>query len=558
MTKQDAGNKNAVIAAKPQEIPRQNIFSPSTHYALRTTHRLITALLLAAFLCLSPLTSECKPPAAMRLPSDAPISKETRLKLLTLEEAKVSLRTTEDLYNKYEKELEDMKQLYEEDVVTGKEVTDAETKFNDAIRRLELARITLAKTALNFLQDATHLSVTSAYQYIDADSNRMMGVTLKNTSDASLAKLGLGEGIPEAGIEKENITDLLTIEDLYVSVRSGATVIGDPYEVRVPALALDETTTIQFKLNTDVDEVSLILSYQNKEESRNLYLEKQSGEDIVRVSSLQFAQEGQLGTWVNFDISLERLAEDEKTFTLEIFNLPDSYRYKFMDKSTQLSRVKFSQGTSKRNLVLKVNVPDPLPDAELNKSIPFFATVGDDDRVDALREQARVKQGPLAAAELDAMKVGFEMLELTPRGVGKIVVSFTSLYHEIEIGDPIETRMKLKNTGSVKLANVRFNTEKPYEWRVTYSPDTVREIRPRQEKNITVTIEHPEEAEVGAYEIKVEAETEYEGSTVKTDQKNIRIQLSGRTNLAGTAALIGILILIVIGIAVFTVRLSRR
>ncbi|MFH1539261.1 MAG: NEW3 domain-containing protein [bacterium] len=530
----------------------------SSHLALRTTHILMIVLLLAASLCLLPLTSESKPPDAMRLPSNAPISKETRLKLLTLEEAKVSLRTSEDLYNKYEKELEDMNQLYKQDVVTGKEVTDAETKFNDAARRLELARITLAKTALNFLQDATHLSVVSAYQYIDADSNRMMGVTLKNASDASLAKIGLGEGIPEAGIDKKNITDLLTIEDLYVSVRSGATVIGNPYEVRVPALALDESTTIQFKLNADTDEVTLVLDYQNREETRNLYLEKQSGEDIVRVSSLQFAQEGQLGSWVNYDLSLERLAEDEKTFTIEVLNLPERYRYKFMDKSTQLSRVKFSQGVSKRSLVLKVNVPDPLPDAELNKSIPFFAIVGDDDTVETLREQARVKQGEITAAELDAMKVGYERLELTPRGVGKLVVSFTSLYHEIELGDVIEARMKLNNTGSVKLANVHFNTEKPYEWRVTYNPDTVKEIRPRQEKNIAVTIEHPEEAEVGAYEIKVEAETEYEGSTVKTDQKNIRIQLSGKTNLAGTAALIGVLILIVIGIAVFTVKLSRR
>lgn len=529
-----------------------------TKYA-RNAKTAAVAALPAVVLILAVTAFAAKPPAAaMKQAAGKPLSKETRLKLLALEEARVNLRTNEDLYNRYQKELDDMKQLYAEDVVTGKEVTDAETRYKDAVRRLEMAKITLAKTALNFLQDATHLSVVSAYQFIDANSNRMMGVTLRNTSDASLAELGLGDGMPEAGIKKENIQDLLTIEDLYVSVRSGSTVVGDPYELRVPSLPLDKSTTLIFKLKADTDEVTLALNYQNKEETRNLFLEKQSGEDIVRVGSVQFAQEGQLGEWVNFDLSLERLAEDEKTFTLEVFNLPERYRYKFTDKSTQLSAVKFSQGVSKRPLVLKVNVPDPLTDSDLNKPIRFFAVVGEEDKIEALRKQAEIKKGDISVMDLDGFKVGHETLELTPRGVGKLELEFTNLYFEIQMGEPIKTRMKLKNPGSVKLSNIRFITDKPYEWRVTYDPASVREIKPRDEVSVDVTIEHPEEVEVGAYEIKVKAETEFEGGTVQTDQKNVRIQLSGKTNIAGTAALIGFLILIVVGIAVFTVKLSRR
>ena len=500
-----------------------------------------------------------KPPVKLPSPAvAAPVSKETQLKLLSLEEAKVALSTTEDLYNRYKKELDDMQMLYKQDVVTGKEVTDAETKFKDAERRLEMARITLAKTALTFLQDATHLSTMSAYQYIDANANRMMAVTLKNTSDVRLARLGLGEGIQEARIKKENITDLLTIEDLYVSVKSGNTVIGEPYEIKVASLPLSAETTLQFKLKSDADEVTLVLEYQNRQELESIFLEKRSGEDIVRVNSTQFAQEGQLGEWVNYDLDLERLAENEKTFTLEVVNLPERYQYKFTDKGTQLSRVKFSQGVSKRALVLKVFVPDTIPDSDLNRSIQFFAVVGDDNAMDVIHKQVRIKGSEITTEELDGLKVGHERLELIPRGVGKIELSFPTLYYELKIGEKVNTEVKVKNTGSVKLNNVRFKTEKPTDWTVDFSKDTIPEIKPREELKINITIVPPPKEEVGAYEIKVQAETDYEGTTVQTDQKDIRLQLSGKTNLTGNILLISVLIVAVIGIAIFTIRLSRR
>ena len=80
------------------------------------------------------------------------------------------------------------------------------------------------------------------------------------------------------------------------------------------SISFSTDETLNFKLNQEVDNITINLSYQNIKETRNVRLEKRQIEDIVRVSSLQFAQEGQLGTWVNYDLGLERLAEDEKTF----------------------------------------------------------------------------------------------------------------------------------------------------------------------------------------------------------------------------------------------------
>ncbi|HOO56685.1 MAG TPA: NEW3 domain-containing protein [bacterium] len=484
------------------------------------------------------------------------LSKETQLKLLKLEEAKVSLKTAQDMYEDALKDLKDMEELYQEDVVTGKEVSEAETDQKDTSRNLELAKIDLAKTALNFLQDVTHISIVDAYQYIDADNNRHMAIELLNDSDLDLALIGLGEGVPEANIKSEDVPGLLTIENLFVSVRSGSTNIGDPFEIKVNKLKLNKAIGLDFKLNSPADEVSLSLKYHNAEELHNIYLQKKSTEDIVRVSSLQFAQEGQLGGSVDFGIELERLAENEKTFSLGVLELPDKYLYKFTDKGNQLSRVKFSQGTTKHSLTLKITVPDKLPDEELKVPVRFYAIIGEDEALDQLEEMAL--KGKVKAEDLDALKVGYEKLELTPRGTGEFEISLTTLYYEIKTDESIAAKMTVENTGSVRLDDIRFDIEKPYEWDVKLNPEEIKSIEPRKELEIEVSIMPPEDVEVGAYEVKIEGSTDYEGGTVKTDQKNLRIQVSAKTNLTLSIAIALGLFLVIIVMAIVFIKLSRR
>jgi hypothetical protein len=485
------------------------------------------------------------------------LSKETQLKLLKLDEAQVSLQTAQDLYEEKKRNLEDMRELNTQDVVTGKEVNDADIDLKDAERNLELAKIDLAKTALSFLQDATHISIDDAFQYIDPENNRHMAVTLENDSDLDLALLGLGQGVPEAGIQKENIRSLLTIENLYVSVKSGSTNIGDPYEIHMAKLELNRKATLDFKLNNPADEVALSLKYHGTEESRSIYLQKKSTEDIVRVSAQQFAQEGSLGNNVEYGIDLERLAENEKTFSLGVVGLPEKYLYKFADKGNQLSRVKFSQGTTKYSLSLIVTVPDTLSENELKKPIRFFAMVGDDAAI-AQAQQFAVGGRLPTDEQLTALKIGFEHLELTPRGTGKFDISFTTLYYEIKTGDKINTKMTVKNTGTVRLDNVRFNIEKPYDWEVKLTPEEIENFEPRKEINIQAEISPPSNVEVGAYEVKFEGTTEYQGATIKTDQKTVRVQVSAKANLMLNLLIIAGLIVFILIIAIVTIKLSRR
>lgn len=550
------------LGSKALRLParRREDFLSAGRVACGTKAWLVPVLLfvLAAAVFVSVSAFSAAPaPKTTAAGKRANLSKETQLKMLKLDEARVSLQTAQDLYEEKKTNLGDMQELYEQDVVTGKEVNDAGIELKDAERNLELAKIELARTALSFLQDATHISIVEAYQYIDSENNRHMAVSLKNDSDLDLALLGLGRGVPEAGIEKENIPGLLTIENLFVSVKSGSTNIGEPYEIRVPALPLNKDAVLDFKLSSAADEVSLSLKYHSIEETRNIYLQKKSAEDIVRVSVQQFAQEGSLGSTVEFGLELERLAENEKTFTLGVAGLPEKYRYKFTDKGNQLSRVKFSQGATKYSLALRIAVPDTLSDKELKAPVRFFAMVGEDEAVRQMARQAAAGR-EVTSEELAALKIGHERLELTPSGTGKFEISFTTLYFEIKTGDRIDAKMTVKNTGTVRLDNVRFNVEKPYEWNVVMKPEEIDRIEPRKEIEVLMRIAPPEKVEVGAYEVKIEGTTDYEGAAVKSDQKNMRIQVSARANLMLNLMIIVGLIVFILIIAIVTIKLSRR
>ena len=63
---------------------------------------------------------------------------------------------------------------------------------------------------------------------------------------------------------------------------------------------------------------------------------------------------------------------------------------------------------------------------------------------------------------------------------------------------------------------------------------------------------------MGDTEVKIKAECEVDNVKIEAPEKNVRIHIASRANIVGTSVLIGALILLVIGIAVLTIRLSRR
>lgn len=557
-------------------------------------------------------------------PASPIASKET----LTLEEGKVSLLHAIHEEQKYLDEWLNQKILFADDVVTGQEVTEAEAGKNQAKQKLELAVIDLAKTYLTFVDDATHIEVADAWQYIDENIDRRMTLTIRNTSERSLAieafdtlkdsyveldhylgqrtkrlndyrdgllkrieaqkkvMAGASGSTPQAHkrldnlqdelaviereikvfgnqikaheIERGQIDDLLTVKDLYVSVTVGNVAVTDPFEVRIPRLTYGSSESLDFKLNQEVDQVTLNMSYGAVKATHNVPLQKKQEDEVILVSSPNFSQEGELGSSVSYDIKLDRLAENEKTIRVDVVNLPPDFRYKFTESGNVLQRVKFTRDRSVINLKLTITVPDNLPQDMLTKTYPFFVIIGDDTAVDfAKNDEGSYKDG-LAEADLDIYEVFYERLDLTPRGVGKIEVSFPNMFFNIKTGEEINQEFTVKNTGSVKLTDITFDVEVPNRWTVVFKPDTVNDLLPKKEAKVRIHIVPPDDVEVGKYELKVDASTTHEGSAVEASTKTLSVKAEAKANLKSTFLLIGALVLVILGVAVFTIRLSRR
>lgn len=570
---------------------------------------------------------------------EAPISKETQLKLLKLEESGVALKHAIEYDQTTLNEWLNYKNLSFDSVVTGKEVSEKEADKNEATQKLELAVVDLQKTFLSLLQEATHLTITDAYQFIDQNNDRHMKVTIMNTSSGpdargrggdndvvsiaftSLEKSyellttylgrrsdiiahakqsiynrretrksqlnGTGADLtkdPElislqgelTNLDKESIdfskklnaeqikrtqtNALMTIEDLYVSVTAGGVTISTPFEQRIAKLARNESRTIDFKLTQEADQVTVNLNYQNVKDQRNIRLEKRQTEDVIRVNSNQFAQEGKLGAWVEFDIKLSRMAEDQKTFAMDVVNLPSMYKYEFTSQGNQLSRVKFEKGVSDQALTLRVLVPDNLADKYIKKAVSFYVVVGEDTAIQALRDIVRGRQdGVVNEQDFNTLKIGYEALDLTPRGTGQLEITFQNLYHEIKTEDKINDKFTIKNTGTARLDRVQFKIEKPGNgWDVVLKPPEVTALDPDKDKQLEIQITPPKNVDVGKYEIKIKAASAFEGSSVETEQKTITVQIFAKTNLKSNVLIIAVLVVVVLAVAIFTIKLSRR
>ena len=60
------------------------------------------------------------------------------------------------------------------------------------------------------------------------------------------------------------------------------------------------------------------------------FLKKEALQKVPAIASEQFSQEGELGSNVLFDLALERLSEEEESFSLAALNLPPQIMARFV------------------------------------------------------------------------------------------------------------------------------------------------------------------------------------------------------------------------------------
>ena len=464
------------------------------------------------------------------------------LKLLTLKKAQLQL---EMMKGEFDRALK----LQEGGLISDQEFVQKRTAYLQA-------QVDYQEALISFMGSEARISVASAVKFQDESGKKFVRVSLRYSSKElkELEKLNIdAKDIFPLDFLKE-------IKDVYVSLRSEGKIISDPYERTIPALALEQEKQVTFQLLKDVENLDVNVFYSGKDESTSVYLQKGISANIVTVNSAQFSQEADLESEATYDLSLEKFSGEANIFRLKVVNLPQQISYEFFDPQTQarLSQIKFTEGVTSLQLSLRLFLPKNADEqVVIDKPIDFCCLALDDEQSTELNQMLS-SSSSLTTKEIESLRAGSVKLEIIPRGVGKVEVQALSLYHEIKVGQTVKMEVRVKNTGTRRLNNIRVSTDLPLNWHSEIQPDLIASLDQGKEEIVAIEFFPPEDVAIGDYEPKIKSECIADNRQVESEDKIVRIHVSGKTNVIGITLLVLFLVGLLVGIVIFGIKLTRR
>jgi NPCBM-associated, NEW3 domain of alpha-galactosidase/Outer membrane efflux protein len=494
-------------------------------------------LLLALLVSLSPASGQ--PVAGSSFTTE-------QQKVLELKKLELTLKNARGRYERARK-------LYDNGLSTVTDLNQAEVEYRQS-------EVSFQQTFLQLFADVPRVSFVSAVKSQAPDGRKLVRLTIRNTSGAVMDYKAFGIDLSEVAVPDElklrELTNISVSLREYTAVGAGGAgpIISSPYEAIIPVLPVGKENELQFTLLKDVDAVSVSMTYAGKVDQREVFLEKDASANIVSITSAGFSQEADLGSQATYDLSLEQFTRAASSFRLAVLNLPRQVNYEFIDPATQarLFQVRFPEGVTSLKLQLRLSLPDKNDETvALDRALGFWVAVADS-------EQLLVADKAYSPAELVAMKCGKVRLELIPRGVGRLEVSAPSLYQEIKPGETVALNVTVKNSGTRRIDNVHVSTESPINWRSQTVPDVIPVLEPNREEIIKLSVVPAADVGVGDFEIRIKTDAIANNRKVQTEDKVDRIHVSSAAGLKSTLWLLGFLLLLVTGIVVFGVKVTRR
>jgi len=494
---------------------------------------------------------------------------KTRTELLnelSLRTAQVTLEHAQEAHDRYESVYKNSQMLFDKSIIYQKELDDALSAYTQAQQRLKEAEIELERTKLSFLANATHITIMEAKKYYDSEGRRMLDLVLKNTSNLTQAAsaLGLAEGDSNSVSEwqsPEQIQALLDIENIIVSIVSSAASIGKPYEQIIPLLPYGREMKLTFALLTDVQEAGVKLNYLNQDVIENIYLEKESLQEIPTMVASQFSQEGQLGTDIRYDLDLEMLVTSDTSFSLLVTNLPPQINYSFLESSSsaRITSVRFTELVSKHDLALRLSIPQKLDVTMIDKTINFEVWVVTAKQAEVLNAFRQEYGGRVIPAEkLDQIKAGRADIALIPRGTGRLEILINNLFQEIKPQQDVDITADLHNDGTLTLFNIVPEISPPLGWTAEVLPKLIEKLSPADKQSLHIHLSPGPDVGVGEYEAQIEAKGQSGSEVVEALEKRLKVRISAQTNITATVILVAGLVVLISGIVFVGVKLSRR
>ena len=481
------------------------------------------------------------------------LTREQQLAKLRLAERLRQLEQREEILETQRRELEATQELFEKGFLALQTLRQTQNSYQEAELKREQAEIRLEETKLELLKDATRLVVREARKYKSEDTKSMVDITLENASDVGDALM------VDTLFTEDEVRSLLKVEDIFVSL-GRRPIVGEPYELRVPSLAVGEQRVLTFRLLRDEASVNVSLSYLDIEDEGIPVILKKGGEqELPSINSAQFSQTAELQQDVRFDLTLERLSEEERSFALAVLGLPQRIEYAFVDGGARVSQVKFDETKSRAVLALELEIPEKLDRRFVGRTRTFFALVCEPSQyaqINALR--ARHGDDAIPEEEVRTLQSNYVKLELIPKGIGKLEVLVSNRYQEIMVGEELVIQVEFLNRGTVTVQNIKPVLDLPYEWESDVDPSLIKLLQPDERARVEIRARPPSDIAIGNYDLGVEAQGQVGNENVESLEKNMTIHVGARSNIAGNTILIGILIFLVVGIGVASVRISRR
>ena len=481
------------------------------------------------------------------------LTKEQKMNKLRLEDRQLLLEQERRNLETYRSELETTRELFEQGFIAVQRYNQTLNKFQEAKLDFEEAQIELDNTKLNLLEDATHILVLEARRYKTDDGKAMVDLTLKNASDTRDAMLA------DASLGAAEVRSLLKVDNIFVSLKFNGPIIGEPYEKRIPSLAVGESKLMTFRLLQDVGSVMVEISYLDQLKKIPIILKKGGQQDLPSINSSQFSQEGELNSDVTFGLTLERLSDEEQSFSLAVAGLPQRIDYAFENGGAKVNQVKFDEILSKIRVGLVLEIPEKLDRRYVGRTRTFFAMVTQPTQYGKINTlKAKYGDNAIPEAEIKALENEYVKLQLIPKGVGKLEVLVANRYQEIQVGDELHIRVDFLNRGSVAVQNIKAKLDLAYEWESKVEPTIIKLLEPDQRSPIQIVATPPSDIAVGEYELGIEAQGQVGNENIESLEKNISVRIGARSNIAGNTILIGVLVLLVLGIGVASIKISRR
>ncbi len=473
--------------------------------------------------------------------SPFPNARDDNYPLLGLKRAKSSY---EQAYGKLERQ----KELYEKKLISPEAYESALNLFQDA-------EVNYQQSLLVLLFEQQFVSIKRALKIQDANNVKKVNITLENTSSAT------AEFAQVVNMEDELFRSLQpdVIHNVYVSLSNNeGAIISSPYEIKLDELKSGTPQTVEFDLLQDVNEVTVNIIYGNgASRSPKVFLEKDASANKVLVESERFSQEIDLGNSASYGLNLELFSGIEDTYKLEVVNLPVSVTRYFNEQGQdgRISQIKFTESNNTIQANLEVSLPDrPVSDISMDQPLNFYVMAVPISKLAQFNE----KQGNWTLEEIEAFDVGYVPLEMTPRGVGRLVVKTPQLYNEYEEGEEIEFTMTVLNEGTRRLDNIEFELDTPFGWEKRMEPAVIPNLGIREEATVKLYLSPSSDVSVGRYETRMRTTSLSDNQPITVEDKTFTVQVIAQASVFGTSILLFLIIGLIGGIIFFGIKLSRK